>query len=577
MRAKHKLELLMGIVKGRDLVLFFVFFALIATMLSYAKIGYTKRIEVIARVSGQCDMEVFYQLSGDSDFPKNQVKQFPMVKTGDFAKLGQALDVDSRVIGLKIRFTGVKDGSIELKHITLEGPFKSTVKFDPAKIERKFYTDPSTSTVSRDGEAYVITTKEDSTFIATKHKIDYDKNTAAILLISACTALFIVLALTTTQMSNLRNQRTRDIAFACVFVLFISFHLINSFFNLVENDTNSESRALAKKPPFSISNITKFPKNFNEYFNDTFSLRSQAISLISYLETVYLNVSPMPDKVLIGQAGWLFSAQWGVLDDCRGLTPLSEKNLKEIKDNLLDHKQWLDARGIKYYITVSPDKQSIYADKLPKYFGGKCQDTALNQVISYLGPDFPVKIIDPSAKLLEAKKTNDVYYKTDTHWNFLGGHIGYELVMDEIKKDFPDIKITSIDKLAVKQQKFSGNLARMLSLLNILNEKSRDIDPETDLLKSYRILSDAPKYTVANPRFDERIVTEIAGSSAPKAVLFRDSFCRYQLPYYSESFSRAVYIWSKFGFNQNIIEREKPDIVIDEFVQLTLINRLSNR
>ena len=59
------------------------------------------------------------------------------------------------------------------------------------------------------------------------------------------------------------------------------------------------------------------------------------------------------------------------------------------------------------------------------------------------------------------------------------------------------------------------------------------------------------------------MVTEIAGSSLPRAVVFRDSFASRLVPFLSEHFSRAVYLWQN-DFDPEIVLRERPDVVIQE-------------
>jgi alginate O-acetyltransferase complex protein AlgJ len=70
----------------------------------------------------------------------------------------------------------------------------------------------------------------------------------------------------------------------------------------------------------------------------------------------------------------------------------------------------------------------------------------------------------------------------------------------------------------------------------------------------------------ADPRAEEGLlITEIPGSTLPKAVIIRDSFASALVPFLSEHFSRAVYIWQK-DFDATAINQERPDVVIHEIV-----------
>jgi alginate O-acetyltransferase complex protein AlgJ len=63
----------------------------------------------------------------------------------------------------------------------------------------------------------------------------------------------------------------------------------------------------------------------------------------------------------------------------------------------------------------------------------------------------------------------------------------------------------------------------------------------------------------------DRVVTEHPDKRLPRAVVFRDSFASALIPFLSEHFSRAVYLWQN-DFDPDVIEQEHPDVVIQEIV-----------
>ena len=70
----------------------------------------------------------------------------------------------------------------------------------------------------------------------------------------------------------------------------------------------------------------------------------------------------------------------------------------------------------------------------------------------------------------------------------------------------------------------------------------------------------------ASPTDEEgRLVTEIPGSDLPRLVVFRDSFVSPLVPFLSEHFSRAVYLWQKDVVAEQIVA-DKPDVVLYEIV-----------
>ena len=66
-------------------------------------------------------------------------------------------------------------------------------------------------------------------------------------------------------------------------------------------------------------------------------------------------------------------------------------------------------------------------------------------------------------------------------------------------------------------------------------------------------------------------MTEIDDPSLPRAVIFRDSFVSRLVPFLSEHFSRAVYLWQN-DFDAAAVEHEHPDVVIQEIVGRHLYN-----
>src|SRR5690606_25145913 len=56
------------------------------------------------------------------------------------------------------------------------------------------------------------------------------------------------------------------------------------------------------------------------------------------------------------------------------------------------------------------------------------------------------------------------------------------------------------------------------------------------------------------------------------ALIFRDSFFTALVPYFSRQFKRSTYIWNRLDFTtlSEFVEKERPDIVIDQVVERTL-------
>jgi hypothetical protein len=110
------------------------------------------------------------------------------------------------------------------------------------------------------------------------------------------------------------------------------------------------------------------------------------------------------------------------------------------------------------------------------------------------------------------------------------------------------------------------DLAGMMGLKRVLREQDLVLVPARPRLA--RVVEPAG----AEPTAEEgRLVTEIPGSRLPRALIFRDSFASRLVPFLSEHFSRAVYLWQN-DFDANAVLTEKPDVVIQEIVGRHLYN-----
>ena len=101
----------------------------------------------------------------------------------------------------------------------------------------------------------------------------------------------------------------------------------------------------------------------------------------------------------------------------------------------------------------------------------------------------------------------------------------------------------------------------MIGLTRVLHETDLTLDADPAAAGDGSSSRRAPSATAE----EGYLVTEIPGSTLPRAVIFRDSFTSRLAPFLSEHFSRAVYLWQN-DFDADVVSREHPDVVIQEIV-----------
>jgi hypothetical protein len=110
------------------------------------------------------------------------------------------------------------------------------------------------------------------------------------------------------------------------------------------------------------------------------------------------------------------------------------------------------------------------------------------------------------------------------------------------------------------------DLAGMMGLTRVLRETNLTLAPRRP--RRARVVE--PAGAAPTDQLG-RIVTELDDPSLPRAVIFRDSFVSPLVPFLSEHFRRAVYLWQN-DFDASVVEKEAPDVVIQEIVGRHLYN-----
>jgi hypothetical protein len=177
-------------------------------------------------------------------------------------------------------------------------------------------------------------------------------------------------------------------------------------------------------------------------------------------------------------------------------------------------------------------------------------------------------LVDVRPPLIAQRARERIYQKTDTHWNDRGAFVAYEAIVNAARTQVPAIPPpwTRDDFDPVTKKVEGMDLAAMMGLKRVLREDDLQLVPKRPRVA--QVLE--PKGALASAE-EGRLVTEIPDSPLPRAVIFRDSFASQLAPFLSEHFSRALYLWQN-DFDAQVVEKEHPDIVIQEIVGRHLHN-----
>jgi hypothetical protein len=336
-----------------------------------------------------------------------------------------------------------------------------------------------------------------------------------------------------------------------------------------------ENRVLAAKPIFDLKKMDAYPAAYEKWYNDHFLGRNRILRLHHLMSYSLFSKSPIPQKVAIGKDGWFFET-----DKERaffnGTFTRSDEEINQLVQELRLRTEEYAKMGIKFYVFFAPMKQEIYPEKLPAYYRRSPNGTLTDKIIAAIKKDTSINFIDCKEGLLQQKKIQRLYHKTDNHWNAVGGYYAYRTIISRLSVDFQELEAIPLTHIEFKTEiNNGGNLAIMMGVDFIKYEE--DFKPV--ILKAKAKEAAKRNYPIP-PGFvkagEYEMGFEQTDTELPKMVFIRDSYGEVLMPYLKENFSRSLFIFDawQYGFNKEIMEAEKPDIVVLEIFEPYIFNML---
>lgn len=365
------------------------------------------------------------------------------------------------------------------------------------------------------------------------------------------------------------NESKKNISIIAIFILLIGLPVIT--LRWVGGDYSAaEKRILAPMPTLlqddGSLNINA-QSEIKDWFGDHIGFRDEFVFVNSYIRYNFFHQSPSA-QVHIGKDGWFYYTLDNNLEIAIGAYPLSDETLAAILQNHLAVQKKLQAKGIDYVIVLPTSKVSIYPEFM-RYGSGEVCVTPVDIVANYLENNSDLKVVRLKEELLEAKQTEQVYYKTDTHWNQYGAYVAYRKIIENMQQwglcNTAPIDVDFVDA------EYTGEFGAMLG-----------IDLGAESTKNSLILN---PQAIKNPETEKNSVfcniLEAEGISNPchfysnpavtgkKVIMFGDSmFGSWNATeLLAENFSEFTYIWDNGELKSSLIDYVQPDIVIFEFTE----------
>jgi len=363
---------------------------------------------------------------------------------------------------------------------------------------------------------------------------------------------------------GIKTKRIKQIIVIFLFIVALLFPWANKYIHIFENGINYENRALTNKPEFTFETIDSFPKQYDRYYNDQFGMRNFLNNSISMVYFELFKYSLNPKEVVIGKNGKAFrnrNLQYYYFDR-KHLTP-EEK--EAIRNELSSRALYYNKLNIKYVWVFIPTKGAIYENELPKYFKGKRDSVTITDEFVEILKSIPsISIIELEEYLKTKKDEENIFYKTDHHWNGHGAILAYQNIIEQLNNKDNSIGLPyKRNEFNISRNEFTGNLSGMLGYIS-KKELSVNYEPKEHcpMVTGFKNKSYPVEYGFYAEEYFIGARTE--QKHKKKALFIRDSFTYPMLVALSMHFRESIFLWDawKFGFNQHIIENEKPDYVI---------------
>jgi hypothetical protein len=293
-----------------------------------------------------------------------------------------------------------------------------------------------------------------------------------------------------------------------------------------------------------------------------------------------------PHKAILSESGWAY-----LINDSGDFLPLlyganswSEQDQTQSSATIRARYETLSKRNILYRKFIIPEKPVVYPEYLPREL--RVLKKVQERPAQLMARDNPGLVFYLEHYLASQKSLGLLYFRGDTHANWLGAWLIYRYVMRQLIADGvrTPTRIFRLRDLLGSIASYEGDLISHLSPTDIesLDKRFGHTFPEHGIELVVKL--DIPEKDQAASRVDtpqdyqiwydtrETFVFERPDKRGIKALFFRDStFDRGAMELLAQHFSRSLFIWHQGVVDLDAIDREQPDLIVHAMAERFII------
>ncbi len=304
-------------------------------------------------------------------------------------------------------------------------------------------------------------------------------------------------------------------------VLFFGALLIPGALLPLTGDEPIGNRPLAQMPDLIEEGAVNlsFPLEMEDYFQDRFYGRAPMIDAYSAITGNVFSISSS-DSVVWGDDGWLFFAE--TVGDFEGSSKFSDEQAEKAIKTVEIINETVEERGGEFLLAIAPNKNTLYGEYMPNNYS---QTSDITNYDIMLTGDY--ETVDLKTAFLAQE--DELYYKTDSHWNGEGARFAANEIMSKIEEITGKGVVFDWHGVSAEPTTIEGDLAVMLYPQNTPQEEDVTY-PDTQVEYSGRVRSP-----------EEMNISTTSEGTALNVYLMRDSFTNSLINYFSNAYQTMNY------------------------------------
>jgi hypothetical protein len=266
---------------------------------------------------------------------------------------------------------------------------------------------------------------------------------------------------------------------------------------------------------------------------------------------------------IIGTDGWEFYTSDLSLPEYQRIQWLDSTQLKRIQVRLGRLRASLASQGRTLLVVIAPDKSSIYPAHMPTAIPVIGESSGLDRLDALMSANEDHTVLDLRQALFRESAHQDVYYKTDTHWNDLGAYYAYVEIMHALASARPELEPRPLSEFRYAH---IGGTTRDLSMMLGVPQLKEDTwtltaSFETGTRTIVRPVANAPDIQVSTG----------PDITLPRLLIIHDSFYQAGLqklmePHFSTIIDLPLWPHADAA-PRGWLTTESPDIVVIEMAE----------